>query len=146
MALWLGVVGCATKSTVETRKAERLAVYAELPEDQRELVDEGQIAVGMSEDAVYIAWGKPAQVLYSGDASGTRTTWLYHDTKTDSYVAYDYYYVPRPRGGTYLARTLRHDYDVREYVSAELVFAEGRLESFRTLPRPSENRYGGPWP
>ncbi|MFM1942543.1 MAG: hypothetical protein RI897_1525 [Verrucomicrobiota bacterium] len=140
----LGVSGCATRSTVETRKSERHAAYAELPPDQQALVDEGQIAVGMSEDAAYIAWGKPAEVLHSGDANGTRTTWLYHGTSSDSYTYWDYYYVPRPNGGSYLARNLRRDFDVRSYVSAELVFKEGKLESFRTLGKPSERNYSAP--
>lgn len=143
--LGLGIaVGCATKSTVESRKTERAASYATLPPDHRNLVDQGQIAVGMSEDATYIAWGQPAQVLEEGDASGTRTIWLYHGTTSDSYTYWDYYHVPHPNGGSYLARTLRRDYDIRDYVSAELVFREGKLESFRTLPRPSERRFSSP--
>lgn len=31
----------------------------------------------MSEDAVYIAWGKPAQILHQEDQRGASTTWLY---------------------------------------------------------------------
>ncbi|HAV62928.1 MAG TPA: hypothetical protein DCY13_11255 [Verrucomicrobiales bacterium] len=136
---------CATKPTVETRRQERADAYAILPADQRALVDQGQIKVGMNEDAVYIAWGKPAQQLVSEDASGRRVTWLYHGTTTDEYVAWRFYEVPGPNG-THLARRLDRDFNVREYISAELVFRDGALESWRTLARPGGNTFYAPAP
>jgi hypothetical protein len=138
--------GCASPSTVTTRKQERAAAYAALSAEHQALVDAGRVAVGMGEDAVYMAWGKPAQVLQSGDATGLRTTWLYHGNTTDTYQYWHYYPMPRPGGGYAMARTLQRDIDVREYVSAELVFKDGVLQSFRTLPRPPERSYLAPWP
>lgn len=54
--------GCAT-STIQTRKQERHGIYSALPPEERNLVDQGRINVGMSKDAVYIAWGKPSEIL-----------------------------------------------------------------------------------
>src|SRR5262245_3355725 len=51
----LFAAGCTT-STIESRKKERLAIYTALPPDQKQLVDHGQIKVGMGPDAIYIAW------------------------------------------------------------------------------------------
>jgi hypothetical protein len=82
--------GCASPSTVTTRKQERAAAYAALSAEHQALVDAGRVAVGMGEDAVYMAWGKPAQVLQSGDATGLRTTWLYHGNTTDTYQYWHY--------------------------------------------------------
>ena len=144
-AVAMTVMGCATKSTVESRQAERAMAFASLPTDQQQLVAEGQVAVGMPEDAVYIAWGKPAQVLHSADATGARTIWLYHGTTSDIYTYWDYYHVPHPRRGAYLGRTMRRDLAVRGYVSAELVFKDGLLESYRTLPKPPQRHYDSPW-
>jgi hypothetical protein len=140
--------GCATKSTVQTRKQERPAAYAALPAEQQYLVDQGQIQVGLSEDAVYIAWGKPSEVLRAGDATGESVTWLYHGTTSEDYVFWRYHEVPRPGGGRYLTRHLDRDTNVREYVSAELVFREGKLESWRMLPKPPASTRFGPvgWP
>jgi hypothetical protein len=143
VAVLVGGAGCATKSTVETRKTERAAAYAALSEDQRKLVDEGLIQVGMGEDAVYMAWGQPDEILRSGDASGETTTWLYHGTTTDEFLYWRYYEVPRPGGRNYLTRHMDRDLNVREYVAAELVFREGQLASWRTLPKPPENTYFG---
>lgn len=144
LLLALFATGCVTPSTVATRRTERAAAYAGLPPDERALVDQGQIRTGMGEDAVYIAWGPPAQVLRSGDAGGERTTWLYESSATDTYHYWRYREYQRRDGSTYVDRSLETDYNFRDYVSAELVFRNGRLESWRTLPKPPEQNYYAP--
>lgn len=141
LGLLLVVLGCTTPSTVATRKAERPAAYVALSPEDQALVDQGQLRAGFSEDAVYIAWGKPAQILRGGDAQGETTTWLYQSTTSDNYSYWHYYPVPNPRGGVYLARTIETTYQVRAYVSAELVFRNGKLERWQTLPRPPSGSY-----
>lgn len=137
------VAGCATLSTVEERRQERMGAYLNLDEKQRLMVDAGQIAVGMNPDAVFIAWGQPDQVLEAEDSTGRTTTWLYHGTTTDEYLGWRLYEVPGPQG-SYLARRLERDVSIREYISAELVFAEGQLLRWKTLPRPGgTTNFGG---
>ena len=139
------IVGCATQPTVETRRTERVAAYGSLSPEHRKLVDEGQIKVGMNPDAVYIAWGTPAQVLESEDGTGRLTTWLYQGTTTDEFVGWRYTEVPGPNG-SYLARRMDRDFSIREYVSAELVFRDGALQNWRTLAKPGGNTYYTPSP
>lgn len=136
LALVLVAAGCATPSTVEARRQEKAAAYAALPAEVRAAVDEGRLKPGMNEEAVYIAWGKPAQVLRSGDASGERIIWLYHGTTSDSYLVWRYQTMLRPDGSMFLDRTLDRSLDVREYVAAELTFQGGGLKSWRTLAQP----------
>src|SRR5947208_2276670 len=69
--------GCAT-STIQSRKQERAATYANLAPEMKTLVDQGQIKVGMPMDAVYIAWGPPGDILQSENQGGKTTTWLYY--------------------------------------------------------------------
>ena len=126
--------GCAT-STIETRKQERLAAYRALPTDQRQLVDQGQIKVGMGEDAVYIAWGPPAQALASETAEGREVAWLYHGSWMEETRLWTYREVPHD-GAVYLERYLERDYNPRDYVRAEIVFVDGKVARWRTLPRP----------
>lgn len=145
--IWLVVlaVGCATtKSTIESRKAERAEDYAKLSAEHRSLVDQGQIKAGLSEAAVFIAWGKPAQVLHAGDATGETTTWLYHGQTSDDYLFWRFHPVLRPDGTSYLTRTLDRTVDVRSYVSAELTFRAGQLVSWRMLPKPPSGTYFDP--
>jgi hypothetical protein len=131
------LTGCATSNTVEKRRAERSTAYAALPAEQQALVANGQIKVGMSMDAVYIAWGKPAQVLESENERGAVTTWLYEGGWMQESRYWDYRQV-----GTgpnlYLERYLINDYQPRTYVRAQLRFVEGRLKEWQTLPRPAD--------
>ncbi len=66
--------GC---STPESRISEHRDLYASLPTRQQQLVAQGQIAPGMSENAVWLAWGSPGQRV-NGFARGQSTeTWVY---------------------------------------------------------------------
>ena len=116
------LVGCAT-STVATRKQERAAAYAALPAEAQTLVDEGRIKVGMSPDAVYIAWGAPSEVLESESAQGHVTIWVYHGQWVEEYRYW-------------IGRRLETDFYPRGYVRAEIVFQNGVVASWRTLPKP----------
>ena len=128
------LAGCAT-STIETRRQERYASYSELPAEQRAAVDTGNIKVGMSMDAVYIAWGKPAEVLISESSKGTLVTWLYRGSYLQVYRYWThphYYYGMGCYGTPYLA----YDYYPQSYVSAEVIFEGGVVKEWRNLPAP----------
>ena len=129
------LAGCAT-STVESRKKERVAAYAALPPEVKSFVDNGQIKVGMSEDAVYIAWGPPAEILHSESGNAAESTWLYYG----GWMEETRYWTYRQAGSgrdIYLERYLDRDYQPRTYVSAEIVFVNGQVNRWRTLPRPA---------
>ena len=130
----LMLAGCAT-STIQTRQQERSAAYAALSPDFRNLVDQGQIKIGMSTDAVYIAWGRPAEILAGETAQGQTVTWLYHGTELEEYRYWSY----RPfyhRSYVFAEPSLQHDYYPRDYVSAEVIFQNGAVKEWRSLPRP----------
>ncbi|MGH7976681.1 MAG: hypothetical protein ACREDS_04840 [Limisphaerales bacterium] len=122
----LFLAGCAT-NTIDSRKNQHAAAYAALSPEMKTLVNQGRIAVGMTSDAVEIAWGSPAEVLQSGSKGGVFTTWVYRgsflqDTRFWAGRRYPY---------------LAQDYEPRTYVSAEIVFANGVVQSWRTLPQPA---------
>lgn len=118
--------GCAT-TTIQSRKQQRAAAYASFSPQIKALVNQGRIGVGMTPDAVYIAWGKPDEVLQSGNKSGVYTTWVYRG----AFLEETRYWIGRrfPH--------LAHDYEPRSYVRAEIVFANGKVQSWRTLPQPA---------
>lgn len=122
----LFLIGCATTNTIESRKGERATAYAALSADDKVLVDRGQIRRGMSEDAVFIAWGKPAQILQQEDPQGRATIWLYEG----GWLEETRYWAGWRHGH------LMHDYQPRTYVRAEIVFVNGVVNSWRTLPQP----------
>lgn len=131
------LAGCAT-STIETRRQEKFSAYDSLPADQKAMVDSGQIRAGMSMDAVYIAWGKPSEALESEDPQqGHLTIWHYYGSVLQENRYWAYREVGRGRPGAYLERYLTSDYTPRDYVRSEIVFKEGMVLSWRTLPRPT---------
>lgn len=123
---FLFLAGCASTGTIASRRQERAAAYAALTPEVKELVDQGRIKTGMTTDAVYIAWGPPAEVLQGGDQHGEYTTWVYRG----SFLEDTRYWAGRRY--PYLA----HDYEPRTYVSAEILFVNGAVQSWRTLPQP----------
>jgi hypothetical protein len=133
------LVGCATKSTIESRRVERANTYDTLPADQKAVVDAGQIRVGMSADAVYIAWGKPNEVLESEDPQqGHLTFWRYYGSWLQENRYWAYREVSHRRDGVYLERYLTSDYSPRDYVRSEIVLKDGKVISWRTLPKPTD--------
>ena len=79
--------GC---STVSSRIDANRATYEQLPPQQQSLVNQGKISGGMSQMAVYMAWGQPQQKAV-GMVRGVPTeTWVY----TLSTAAYGPYYGP----------------------------------------------------
>jgi hypothetical protein len=122
LLIGVGLSGCAT-SSIESRKKERASAYASLSPDFRALVDSGQIKVGMDMEAVYIAWGKPSQTLLNEDQNGSSTVWLYEG----GWMQESRYWSPHH---------IANYYQPMVYVRAEIVFVNGQVRSWRTLPQP----------
>ena len=91
--------------------------------------------VGLSADAVYIAWGKPSQILTSESADGRIITWLYHGTQLESHGYWTYrqvYY----GGRCWTEPYFEHDYYPRSYVRAQVVFQNDAVKEWHSLPAP----------
>lgn len=119
----LVLAGCATTSTVQSRKQERYAAYQALTPDQKSAVDQGRLMPEMSMDAVYIAWGKPTQVVSGGGPGGETVTWLYQH----NYLQETQYL------GT---RRVYYGYTPSSYVGAQVVFVNGVVSTWQTFPSP----------
>ena len=101
-------------------------MFATLTPEMQALVNEGQVRRGMTPDAVYIAWGKPSQVLQQEDQRGLVLFWLYHGG-----------WMEETRYWPHYGRMPVSDYQPRTYVSAEITFINGVVDSWRTLPKPT---------
>lgn len=131
------LTGCAT-ARLEHRKRERYDAYTALTAEQRATVDAGRITIGMPMDAVYIAWGKPTQVLESETPSGSQILWLYCDTYLQGVTYWGYrhssgYY---GYGYPYYGPNLMLDYIPVGYVRSEVIFEKGVVKQWRSLPPP----------
>ena len=125
------LAACSTDSLAK-RKQTFASAYAALTPEERQLVDQGKIKVGMSEAAVRIAWGEPDQTLQSEDALGHVTVWLYQGT---TMVEHQYWSQRRGIRG-YPESSVERYYDPHDFVSAEVTLQNGKVQKWRTLPRP----------
>jgi hypothetical protein len=117
------LVGCATSTTVQTRKQERFAAYQALPPDLQAAVNDGRVKAGMNMDAVYIAWGNPSQVVSGGNQSGESTTWLYEAgylQEVRYWGGYRPHYASAPM----------------TYTRAQVVFVNGKVVQWQIFPAP----------
>lgn len=84
----LFISGCAT---VDYRISQNPELYQQLSPRDQDLVRAGQIREGMTQEAVFLAWGQPEQKGF-GRMNGRQTeTWIYRAY----YPSYD----PYPYGG-----------------------------------------------
>jgi hypothetical protein len=140
----LFLIGCAT-GKLEKRKLEKGAVYQSLSPRFKALVDREQIANGMSEDAVYVAWGKPTEVLEIENAQGPASKWLYKGTyfkeqsslvlRPPPTVGYDDAYARFQIPGAY--PKVEKKYIPHDYVKFEIDFLNGVVVKWhpRAAPR-----------
>lgn len=124
LTLSIFITGCAsTGNTIASRKQERYAAYTALPPDVKASVDQGRVKAGMNMDAVYIAWGKPSQVVSGGTAAGETTTWIYQGGYVDEQRFWG-------------RRQMYYAYSPRTYIRGQVVFMNGVVTSWQTYPEP----------
>jgi hypothetical protein len=86
-------------STIDSRIQEKGAVYSSLSSRDQALVKSGTIREGLPEEAVYIAWGAPAQVRSGSRYGHPYAAWVYTTLKT--VFVNDFYYPRFYRFGLY---------------------------------------------
>ena len=85
-ALAMGALILTSCSTPQTRISERPDLYQSLSHRDQALVNQGQIQIGMSRPAVWLAWGSPDRRIIGNMGGGTTETWVY-----TYYASYPYY-------------------------------------------------------
>jgi hypothetical protein len=73
-------------STPQTRVSEHPDLYQSLSHRDQALVSQGQIRIGMSRTAVWLAWGTTEQKIIGNMGGGPTETWVYV-----YYATYPYY-------------------------------------------------------
>jgi hypothetical protein len=81
----------ASCETLETRISQHPDIYQSLSPGDQSLVTQGKIRNGMSQNAVWLAWGDPGQKAVGNMRGHPTETWIYVN-----YATYPYpYYGPR---------------------------------------------------
>jgi len=77
IALAFGLAACASRPAPEKRFAKHPELAAKLSPREQEIARRGEIAEGMSQDAVFLAWGRP-DVVRTGRREGQGSErWAY---------------------------------------------------------------------
>src|SRR4051812_1862501 len=88
MVFCAGTLVLAGCSTPERRISDHPEIFQNLSPKDQALVSHGQIRSGMSENAVWLAWGSADQKAV-GDMRGRATeTWVYYMTTTAPYYGH----------------------------------------------------------
>jgi len=146
-------------STTESRISGHPEIYQSLSPRDQALVSQGQIRPGMSQGAVWLAWGSADRTVV-GNMRGRQTeTWVYISYTTAPYgYGYGYPYGPYPYygygfgGGVAVVRTHHHGHSFAffgspfydpfyysyippsiPYPSKTVTFSNGRVMSFQYL-------------
>src|SRR6266481_6228717 len=89
LAVAAGAVFLNSCSTPQTRISEHPDLYQSISLKEQALVNQGQIRIGMSRPAVWLAWGSPDRRIIGNMGGGTTETWVYTYYASYSYEPLD---------------------------------------------------------
>jgi len=113
--------------TPGTRISQHPDIYQGLSAADQTLVSQGRIRLGMTMDAVWLAWGTPEQKVPGFGRGSPTETWVYLRYATPPSYGGPYYY--GPFDWSYIPPKF-------PYPSKGVTFAGGRVVYFRHLPAP----------
>jgi len=158
-ALTIGVAASAliftSCETTGNRISKHPEIYQSLSASDQALVSRGQIRPGMSQNAVWLAWGSPERKI-AGNMRGHQTeTWIYLHYETAPPLYYGSAWGYGFGGGVAIVRTRHHGrgfvffgdpfYDPFYYAyippsvlvpSKTVTFVNGRVVSFQYMEQP----------
>ena len=123
-------------STPETRISEHPDLYQSLSHRDQALVSQGQIRIGMSRTAVWLAWGTSDRKIVGNMGGGPTETWIY--TYYASYPYYPYYAPLDYYFGAPLYDPFYYSWFPQSipYPGKVVTFANGRVASFQYVTSP----------
>lgn len=135
IAIALFLAACAP-STPLTRIEKNHGMFAALPAKHQDLVEQGKIVKGMSQNAVYLALGEPSRKFQSVGNSKFSERWDYvkHEPHVTTSFGFGYgfgghYYDP------YSSFALGPEIYYTPYLSASVFFRHNKVTAYETSTR-----------
>jgi hypothetical protein len=135
-AVVTGTLILTSCSTPQTRISEHPDLYQSLSHRDQALVSQGQIRIGMSRTAVWLAWGTSDRKIMGNMGGGPTETWIY--TYYASYPYYPYYAPLDIYFGAPLSDPFCYSWFPQNipYPGKVVTFAHGRVASFQYVTSP----------
>jgi len=136
LAVAIGTLALTSCSTPETRISDHPDLYQSLSRRDQALVTQGQIRIGMSRTAVWLAWGTTDRKIVGNMGGGPTETWIY--TYYASYPYYPYYNPLDYYFGAPLYDPFCYSWFPQSipYPGKIVTFANGRVVSFQYVTSP----------
>jgi len=131
-----GALVLTSCSSPQTRISNDPDLYRSLSRRDQALVSQGQIRIGMSRPAVWLAWGSPDRRIVGNMGGGTTETCVY--TYYASYPYYPYYAPWDVYFGAPLFDPFCYSWFPQSipYPGKIVTFANGRVASFQYVKSP----------
>jgi hypothetical protein len=136
LGLTTAAIVLASCSTPQTRISENPDLYQSLSHRDQALVSQGQIRIGMSRTAVWLAWGTADRKIVGNMGGGPTETWIY--TYYATYPYYPYYAPWDIYFGAPLYDPFCYSWFPQSipYPGKVVTFANGRVASFQYVTSP----------
>ena len=122
-------------STPQTRISDHPDLYQSLSHRDQALVGQGQVRIGISRTAVWLAWGSPDSKIVGNIGGGPTETWVYI-----YYATYPYYPSYGPWGSWAFFGDPFYDPFFYSYIPSSIpypgkvvTFSKGRVVSYQYL-------------
>jgi hypothetical protein len=117
------LAGC---STPQTRISDHPDLYQGLSSKDQMFVSQGRIRKGMTQNAVWLAWGSPDRKIVTNMHRRATETWIY-----TNYMTYPYYPYGYPYNDLYDPFYYVEVAPAIPYASRVVTFASGRVVAFQ---------------
>ena len=136
LAVAAGMLVLTSCSTPQTRISENPDLYQSLSHRDQAFVSQGQIRIGMSPTAVWLAWGATDRKIGGNMGGGRTETWIY--TYYASYPYYPYYVPWDYYFGAPLFDPFCYSWFPQSipYPGKVVTFAKGRVASYQYVKSP----------
>jgi len=124
VAALLALTGCATPAARIQKHPE---LFSALPPADRPLVEKGIVREGMSQDAVFLAWGEPDAVRRFTRPPRRMETWIYIGTDFVPVPGYRYDWYRNRYGYGYRVPVYDTEYVPIRHFERSATFENGRV-------------------
>lgn len=124
--------GCSSNNQIEARRHEKWLQYGSMNWETRGLIEQGIICQGMSQDAVFIAFGEPDEKFGAGNNSSETMRWGYGEYMGGKKPKV--FFKEFEKGGKiYLQKCAKREKNQTLYSRVEIIFSRDKVARWELM-------------